>query len=639
MNRQYDNRGRDQVNIEHFHQSPLPARPDNESLLLEGVKREVRSRLKQSLHNAVPIALDKQTQPERVRCSLDAQIKSGSKPSELLLGISILQVFDRDDIGGKLLILGEPGSGKTTTMLDLTRDLLQRAETDINYRIPVLLNLSSWQNPRQAMKDWLVEELESNYGVREDIGEEWLKNRKLLPLLDGLDEVRQEYQVSCVRAINSWLQSKFRPLYIVVCSRREEYEKVVQGHWQEAKSPDEETDRLMEEIRLNLSGAILLKKLTDEQIQEYLESLDLLRIWQVLRLEAETLELMRTPLFLSIIGFAYDNKNFVRTLQRLTSNEARLEYLFNEYWSKAIKRPLVSDQLLLKGIKSQAYGKCKYPDTKQTRKWLVYLAKQLQQESQTEFLIEKIQPSWLLIGKQKRLYQLINVLINVLFFGLSFGLSFGLIFGLIFGLSFGLIGRLQEKIEIVERFSFSFEKLKNGLINVLIGGLIGGLIFGLSGGLSGGLIEGLIFGLIFGLSFGLIGGLSFGLIGGLIGGMNFSEINIKRNPNQGIWRSAVNALCITLISGLIFGLIGGLSFGLTSGLIGGLTSGLSFGLIFGGTASIKHLTLRLILFKNGHIPWNYARFLDYCTERLFLQRVGGRYRFIHKQLQDHFAQM
>jgi hypothetical protein len=34
---------------------------------------------------------------------------------------------------------------------------------------------------------------------------------------------------------------------------------------------------------------------------------------------------------------------------------------------------------------------------------------------------------------------------------------------------------------------------------------------------------------------------------------------------------------------------------------------------------------------------NYARFLDYCTERLFLQRVGGRYRFIHKMLQDHFA--
>ncbi|MEH2055123.1 MAG: hypothetical protein V7K97_02850 [Nostoc sp.] len=41
----------------------------------------------------------------------------------------------------------------------------------------------------------------------------------------------------------------------------------------------------------------------------------------------------------------------------------------------------------------------------------------------------------------------------------------------------------------------------------------------------------------------------------------------------------------------------------------------------------------------GYIPWNYARFLNYCTDRLFLQRVGGRYRFLHKLLQEHFAQM
>jgi len=50
-----------------------------------------------------------------------------------------------------------------------------------------------------------------------------------------------------------------------------------------------------------------------------------------------------------------------------------------------------------------------------------------------------------------------------------------------------------------------------------------------------------------------------------------------------------------------------------------------------------HFSLRLILYRNGSIPWNYARFLDYCTKRLFLQRVGGRYRFIHRLLQEHFA--
>jgi hypothetical protein len=63
------------------------------------------------------------------------------------------------------------------------------------------------------------------------------------------------------------------------------------------------------------------------------------------------------------------------------------------------------------------------------------------------------------------------------------------------------------------------------------------------------------------------------------------------------------------------------------------------GILISGKSVIAHFTLRLILYRNGYIPWNYARFLNYCTERLFLQRVGGRYRFIHKLLQDHFAQM
>jgi hypothetical protein len=39
------------------------------------------------------------------------------------------------------------------------------------------------------------------------------------------------------------------------------------------------------------------------------------------------------------------------------------------------------------------------------------------------------------------------------------------------------------------------------------------------------------------------------------------------------------------------------------------------------------------------IPWNYARFLDYATERLFLQKVGGGYIFVHRMLLEHFAGM
>lgn len=40
-----------------------------------------------------------------------------------------------------------------------------------------------------------------------------------------------------------------------------------------------------------------------------------------------------------------------------------------------------------------------------------------------------------------------------------------------------------------------------------------------------------------------------------------------------------------------------------------------------GFACIQHFVQRFILWKNGYISWNYARFLDYATEFIFLQKV------------------
>jgi hypothetical protein len=54
---------------------------------------------------------------------------------------------------------------------------------------------------------------------------------------------------------------------------------------------------------------------------------------------------------------------------------------------------------------------------------------------------------------------------------------------------------------------------------------------------------------------------------------------------------------------------------------------------------VFHFTLRCILWRSGYIPWNYARFLDYASDRIFLQKVGGGYVFIHRLLLEHFARM
>jgi hypothetical protein len=209
-----------------------------------------------------------------------------------------------------------------------------------------------------------------------------------------------------------------------VCSRNEEYANY--------------------ETRLNLNGAICLQALTEDQIQDYLTKVKHAGLWHTISNDLVLLELVRAPLLLSITILAYQEVSSEQW-QRLNSTEDRLQYLLDTY----IRR------MLTRHINSSLYKKRNPPTVRQTRLWLTYLAQQLQRESQTEFLIEKMQPTWLPTGSQRRIYNL----------------GVRTIFRLIVGLTAGLIGGIGIG-------------LSDGLINGIIFGIISGIIMGLFGGLS-----------------------------------------------------------------------------------------------------------------------------------------------------------
>ena len=71
--------------------------------------------------------------------------------------------------------------------------------------------------------------------------------------------------------------------------------------------------------------------------------------------------------------------------------------------------------------------------------------------------------------------------------------------------------------------------------------------------------------------------------------------------------------------------------------IRGLFCGAIIGLNRGGTAVLKHYSLRLILWLKGYTPFRFIGLLDYGAKLILLKKVGGGYIFMHRMLLEYFA--
>lgn len=567
----------------------------NRRVMLDHVENFwVKGILEKSLHGAALLELGIKEDPEAV--SYPWTIKREATDETLPAGKSMLEIFQEIGLGRSLLILGAPGSGKTTMLIELTRQLIQRARSDEAEPIPVVFNLASWKE-KQSLTDWLAEQLNVVYYVPRKIAPEWIKANKMLLLLDGLDEVMEDSRPKCVEAINQF-RREYGLTAIIVSCRVEEYEAI--------------------KTKLSFEGAITLQPLTAEQISTYLDrfgnSLSSIRL--LLGKDDVLKELAETPLMLSIMSLAYKDMKADQLV--LSDNlEDQHRHLFNTY----------IDRMFQRTTRSKAF-----PFTKpETLHYLSWLARSMIRHNVITYQIEAMQPSWLEKQPEVRRHKLIGGLIGGLFLGLSVGLLVGLLFGLLLGLSvglfFGLIGGLlvglENRIVMVDRLKWSWKEAPRGLLLGLIVGLPGGLLFGL----------------LLGLRVGLVVGLSAGLSVGLFFGLTANQIEETTYPGQRLKQTFLNGLSSTLILGLIVGLIVGLSRGLSRGLLGGLSAGLLFGLLYGYDSLIQHYSLRWLLTRRHLLPRQLIDFLEYAVSLIFLRRVGGSYIFVHRLLMEHFAEM
>jgi predicted lipid-binding transport protein (Tim44 family) len=580
----------------------------NRRVMLDHVENFwVKGILEKSLHGAALLELGIKEEPGAVNYPWN--IKRESTNETLPAGKSILEIFQEIGMGRSLLILGAPGSGKTTMLLELARQLIERARQDDTEPIPVVLNLSSWKE-NQTLPNWLVEQLNIFYYVPKKVGPVWVDGNKMLLLLDGLDEVKQDRRARCVDTINQFRKEQGL-ISLVVCSRMEEYAAL--------------------EAKLSLEGAITIQPLTSKQIKAYFDRFgkNLTSVKQLLKNDKVLRELVETPLILSIMTLAYKDRKADELIASANLEEQRKQ-LFNTYITRMFERSTRTANTPL--------------SKESTLHYLHYLARMMIKHSIITYQIETMQPSWVEPETQHRQYSMFLRLIGGLLFGLLFGLISGLLTGLLLGLTIGLIVGLigwliswlivglfyewiWESIIMTDKLNWSWKEAREELLSELI--LV--LLLGLVAGLIVGLLDGPLFGLLFGLFGGLVGGLLFGLLGGLV----TEQIEETTYPGQRLRQTLFNTVFVGLMILLLSGPLVGPVFGLLVGLLGGLVGGLSNG----AADFLHHFILRFMLAQIGLLPRKLIYFLDYAVDLIFLRRVGGSYIFVHRLLMEHFAEM
>lgn len=516
----------------------------------------------------------------------------------------LLQTFN--DVDKKLLILGAPGSGKTVLMLQLTEKLLEDARK--GKPIPLVFNLSSWAEKRKSLTDWLIEQMQRDYGAGNKIAKELIQSDSLIYLLDGFDEVAEAHREECLTKINEFMSPTRQ---VVICSRIEEYETLAQP--------------------LNTKFAIELQTLSDEQFRDELskrlpKSETTEAILKTLQADNNVWEEVKKPLFINILINTYaDGKPFP---------EHNIEGTTIEKLQLLVIEPYITRQL-------QNNSSANY-DNEFIRRCLSWVSHNLKREKQKQFFVEMLQQDWLINKKQKRIQFSYKITI-ALMIGQFIGLGYSILHQLMFKSS-ALIGLFisilfysflpNEKLDLQKSLRFNLAKLLMGLregskalirdiwrLFVLI---LFFTVFSVESGdwfasLTQSVIATVVAFVLIVLFLGIFVGIS-----------HQSSISTRTKYNEGLRETVILGTTIGLIAGLTTNFLtidGGFSIfmSIVAGLIGGLGD------------SYNHIFLRIILYQNNLAPKRFDTFLEHVIERRIMRRVGGSAIFIHRYILEYFA--
>lgn len=266
---------------------------------------------------------------------------------------------------GRLVLIGEPGAGKTFLGVTLIVGLLRDRLTNGRRPVPVLLSLASWDPVSDDLDSWVIRSLANDHFNGAPLIPRVLTNHQLLlPILDGLDEIPEQLRRKAVSRINEKLHGS-RSL-VLTCRSVEYADGLAGGAPELLRAPVVEVQPLeISDINAHLRKA-------DTKVIGWLDVVEHIRANPTGPLR----EALTTPLMLSLFSTAYQTQD---------ARELLDQTLFGT-------RHAIEDRMFDRFVDSV------YPDverppqrgsrrwtTPAARTWLRYLASYLHQHGERDF--------------------------------------------------------------------------------------------------------------------------------------------------------------------------------------------------------------------------------------------------------------
>jgi hypothetical protein len=571
----------------------------------------------------------------------------------------------------RLVILGGPGSGKTTLAVLLLRELLATRQRHNSEPIPVLLSVAGWDTklfPR--LQDWLASRLAQDYpalratSLGPDAPAILAARGLILPILDGLDELPLSSRAAIIIAINRCLSDTDQ---LVVTSRTADYRHAI-----------------------DTAGDVLTSAMVIEPDPvDPVTSADYLRrclparpgrVWErvLANLNATTTpdgpaaalaEVTSTPLGLWLLRAVYltataDPADLLDPLRFPTVSTLRT-HLFDRLIPALIDaRPPSSNP-------ADRFRPRRRHDPTQMRRRLAYLAHHLAHPHNTDGTPRTRDLAWWHLARTTHALNLTTRLLiataitlpvtitstvaNGVAIGIADGLTRGLGYGLAFGLSAGFVVAISARRWSNQLPGFA-DLRRNGRLptpmpDTMLRGIAIGVAVGIAMGIVVSLDAGSVDGLVAGSATGSAVGFTYIFASTLTAWAESPSREGQADTPTAAWRAdrALNVLRTTAI-GLTSGLSGGLASGIAAGLAGttafgiavGLTYTVTIGLAAGLVAGRHHAWMAYLIATTrlalaGKLPRHLMSFLDDAHRLGLLRVVGPIYQFRHAELQDHLA--